>query len=106
MVGDRLTESLYDIHIGLGGSTILEAATPDPCPNPSPGPSPSPSPSPNPNPSRNPSPSPSPNQAGDHALGGGGLTKLLPAKAIMAAHPRTVRETEEVGDSHPGPNRR
>ena len=57
-VGDRLTESLYDIHIGLGGSTILEA--------------------------------------GDHALGGGDLAKLLPAKAIMAAHPHTVRETEEV----------
>ena len=58
VVGDRFTESLYDIHIGLGGSTILEA--------------------------------------GDHALGGGALVKLLPAKAIMATHPHTVRETEEV----------
>ena len=58
VVGDRFTESLYDIHIGLGGSTILEA--------------------------------------GDHALGGGALSKLLPAKAIMATKLRTVRETEEV----------
>ena len=60
VVGDRFTESLYDIHIGLGGSTILEA--------------------------------------GDHALGGGALSKLLPAKAIMAGgrELRTVRETEEI----------
>ena len=58
VVGDRFTESLYDIHIHLGGSTILEA--------------------------------------GDHALGGGALSKLLPAKAIMATKLRTVRETEEV----------
>ena len=27
VVGDHFTESLYDIHIGLGGSTILEVGT-------------------------------------------------------------------------------